>query len=95
MFSSPRARHRASVPPPRSSGFFATSPQTAVDRARSRLARDGQVIVVALCAERALVSLHLNPSEYHAFDVGPVDAKDPLNAAHYYRVRPRLPSAAS
>ena len=78
----------------RSSGFL-PSQQSALARAQSRLASDGQVIVVALCAERALMSLSLSPARYHAFDVGPVDYRDALNAAHYYRVRPRLPSAAS
>ena len=78
----------------RSSGFF-PSQLSAVARAQTRLACDGQVIVVALCAERALMSLSLSPASYYAFDVGPVDYKHALNAAHYYRVRPRLPNAAS
>ena len=78
----------------RFSGFF-PSLQSAVARAQSRLECDGQVIVVALCAERALMSLSLSPARYYAFDVGPVDYKHELNAAHYYRVQPRLPNAAS
>jgi hypothetical protein len=78
----------------RSSGFF-PSTRNALGRAQSKLADDGQVIVVALCAERALVSLRLNPGRYCAFDVGPVDRKDPFNAAHYYRIQLRLPNAAS
>ena len=64
----------------------------ALGRAQTALVRDGQVIVVAVCAERALLSLCVNPALYDAHDAGPVDENDPLNSAHYFRVRPRGPS---
>ena len=78
----------------RRSSFSPALRESPVERARTTLARAGEVTVVALCAERALVSLRVNPALYHAFDGGPVDARDPLNAAHFYHVRPRLPAAA-
>jgi len=87
MNGSPRARRNA--------GSFPSPQERALGSAQSTLDRDGQIIVIALCAERALVSLHLNPARYYAFDVGPVDDNDPLNTAHYYRVRQRLPNASS
>lgn len=77
----------------RRDGFLHALQESAVGQAHSALARDGQVIVVALCAERALVSLRLNPALYQAYDAGPVNEDDPLNLAHYFRVRPKLPSA--
>lgn len=77
----------------RRSGFFPSLRDSPTRRAHDALVHDREVVVVALCAERALMSLRLNPALYAAFDAGPVDAADPLNAAHYYRVRARLPRA--
>ena len=77
----------------RRSGFFPSLRESPTRRAHDALVHDREVVVVALCAERALMSLRLNPALYDAFDAGPVDAGDPFNAAHYFRVRPRLPRA--
>lgn len=85
--------HVPTLPLPRLSGFYSVVRITQADLARAELAAGRSVTVVALCAERALIRLGLNPGRFDAFDVGPVDARDPLNTAHYYRVRPRLPAA--
>ena len=84
---------RCALPMPLLSGFYTSTRLSLLGQALEVLANKGEVVVVALCAERALVRLRVSPAEYNAFDAGPVDAGDPLNAAHYYRVRPRLPQA--
>ena len=78
-------RRRESLPSPRASGFFPAQRAEACPVA---------VVVVAVCAERALVRLGVNPAHYDAYDAGPVDPRNPLNCARYYRVRPTLPKAS-
>lgn len=57
-------------------------------RARARLSDGEPVVVVALCAERALARLGLSKSSiYEVVDQGPYDKNDPTNIAHLYRIR--------
>lgn len=65
----------------KSSGVFLAA--TGVERARAALERGESVVVVALCAERALVLLGVSPGSYSVTDEGPTSA----GKARRYRVQ--------